>query len=201
MQFVNYSWAEDLETARRKAVNLARRALQVTRDDASAIASAAMVLAVFGEDIGTMMALVDDALTLNPNSARGWYHSGFLRLMTGKPDQAIELAEISLGLSASSRAGAAHTLIGASHFVGRHFDEAVEKLLLALEETPNFPVPYRYLAACYAHMGQLEEAQDVVKRLRTITPAVMPPDIMYLRNAEHREHYLSGLRLASGTAP
>ena len=74
------------------------------------------------------------------------------------------------------------------------------KLLLALEETPNFPVPYRYLAACYAHMGWLEEARDVVKRLRAITPAVMPPDIMYLRNAEHRELYLSGLRLASRAA-
>jgi TolB-like protein len=200
MQFVNYSWAEDLETARRKAVNLARRALQVARNDAGVIASAAMVLAVFGESIGTMTALVDDALALNANSARGWYHSGFLRLMTGKPDKAIELAGVSLRLSPPSRTGAAHTLIGASHFVSRRFDEAIAKLLLALEETPNFPVPYRYLAACYAHMGQLGEAQDVVNRLRAITPAVMPPDIMYLRNAEHRELYLSGLRLASGAA-
>jgi TolB-like protein len=200
MQFVNYSWAEDIETARRKAVNLARRALQVSRDDAGVIASAAMVLAVFGENIGTMTALVDDALTLNPNCARGWYHSGFLRLMTGEPDRAIELAEVSLRLSAPARTGAAHTLIGASHFISRHFDEALPKLLLALEETPNSPVPYRYLAACYAHMGRLEEARDVVKRLRAITPAVMPPDIMYLRNAEHRELYLSGLRLASGAA-
>jgi adenylate cyclase len=91
-------------------------------------------------------------------------------------------------------------LIGACHFISRHFDEALPKLLLALEETPNSPVPYRYLAACYAHMGRLEEARDVVKRLRAITPAVMPPDIMYLRNAEHRELYLSGLRLASGAA-
>jgi hypothetical protein len=30
---------------------------------------------------------------------------------------------------------------------------------------------------------------------------VIPPDIMYLRNAQHRELYLSGLRLASGEAP
>jgi len=198
MQFVNYSWAEDPATARSQAVDLARRALQVACDDPGVIAGAAMVLAVFGEDIGTMMALTDHALAHNPSSARGWYHSGFLRLMAGKPDRAIELAEVSLRLSPRARIGALHTLIGASHFLSRRFDEAVAKLLLALEETPNFPVPYRYLAACYAHMRRLDEARDVVTRLRAITPNVIPPRIMYLRNAEHRELYLSGLRLAAG---
>jgi len=200
MQFVNYSWAEDPATARRKAVDLARRALHVAGDDPGVVASAAMILAVFGEDIGTMTALADQALALNPSSARGWHHSGFLRLMAGEPDRAIELAEVSLRLSPRARVGPVHTVIGASHFLSRRFDEAIAKLLLAIEETPNFPVPYRYLAACYAHMGRLEEARDVVKRLRAITPTVMPPDIMYLRNAEHRELYLSGLRLAAGRA-
>jgi TolB-like protein len=92
MQFVNYSWAEDPATARRKAVDLARRALHVAGDDPGVVASAAMILAVFGEDIGTMTALADQALALNPSSARGWHHSGFLRLMAGEPDRAIELA-------------------------------------------------------------------------------------------------------------
>jgi hypothetical protein len=55
----------------------------------------------------------------------------------------------------------------------------------------------RYLAACYAHMGRLDEARDIVERLRAITPAVMPP-IMNLRNPEHAELFLSGLRLAAG---
>ena len=200
MQFINYSWAEDPATARYRAVDLARQALRAAGDDPDVIASAAMVLAVFGEDIGTMMALADHALALNPSSARGWYHSGFLRLMAGKLDRAIELAELSLRLSPRARIGGVHTVIGASHFLGRRFDDARGKLLLALEETPNFPVPYRYLAACYAHMGQLDEARGVVTRLRAITPNVIPPRIMYLRNAEHRELYLSGLRLAAGEA-
>jgi len=71
MQFINYSWAEDPATARHKAVDLARRALRAAGDDPDVIASAAMVLAVFGEDIDTMMALADHALALNPSSARG----------------------------------------------------------------------------------------------------------------------------------
>jgi TolB-like protein len=200
MQFVNYSWAEDPATALRKAVDLARRALQVACDDPDVIASAAMVLAVFGEDIDTMMALADHALALNPSSARGWYHGGFLRLMAGEPDRAIELAEVSLRLSPRARIGGIHTVIGASHFLSRRFEKARAKLLLAIEETPNFPVPYRYLTACYSHMGRLDEARDVMRRLRAITPNVIPPRIMYLRNAEHRELYLSGLRRAAGAA-
>jgi tetratricopeptide (TPR) repeat protein len=199
MQFVNYSWAEDPQTARRKAVDLARRALQVARDDPSVIASAAMILAVFGEDIGTMTAFADHALALNPSCARGWYHSGFLTLMTGNPTAPSSWLRFRC-VSARARSGPVHILIGASHFLSGRFNEAIPKLPLALEETPNFPVACRYLAACYAGMGRLDAARDVVKRLRAVTPAVKPPDIMYLRNAQHRELYLSGLGLAAGEA-
>ena len=71
------------------------------------------------------------------------------------------------------------------------------KLLLAIQDDPNFYFPYRVLAACYAHMGRLDEAREVVERLRTITPVVVPTYLVY-RNPEHRELFLSGLRLAAG---
>src|SRR5215471_10906953 len=103
-----------------------------------------------------MTALADHALTLNPSCARGWYHSGFLKLMAGEPDRAIEQGEISLRLSPRTRSGQVHTMIGASHFLSRRFDEAIAKLLLALEVTPNSPVAFRYLAACYASLGRLD---------------------------------------------
>jgi hypothetical protein len=62
---------------------------------------------------------------------------------------------------------------------------------------PSFPEPYRHLAACYAHMGRLDEEREIVARLRTIT-SLVAPNASYLRNAEHRELFLSGLRLAAG---
>jgi hypothetical protein len=49
-------------------------------------------------------------------------------------------------------------------------------------------------------MARLDEARAVVGRLRAITSVVIP-DLAYLRNAEHRALYLSGLRLAAGEAP
>jgi hypothetical protein len=46
-------------------------------------------------------------------------------------------------------------------------------------------------------MGRLDDAREIVERLRAITPVVIQ-DASFLRNAEQRELYLSGLRLAAG---
>ena len=102
----------------------------------------------------------------------------------------------SLRLSPRARVGWALLTIGAALFYIRRFDEAVQKLLVAIQEDASLPNPYRYLAACYAHMGRLDDARAIVRRLRAITGVVIP-DLSYLRNAEHRELYLSGLRLAA----
>jgi hypothetical protein len=48
-------------------------------------------------------------------------------------------------------------------------------------------------------MGRLDEAREIVARLRVITPVVIP-DASPFRNPEHHELYLSGLRLAAGEA-
>jgi adenylate cyclase len=191
--------SHDPAADRLKGANFARRALEVAGDDPGILANAAQALAYFGEDIGAMMALVNRALTLNPNYARGWSISGLLRNMAGQPDIAIEHADTALRLSPRARIGWSRGDIGMAHFLARRFDEAVPKLLLAIQDDPSFPGPHRTLAACYAHMGRLDEAREVVERLRAITPVVIP-DVSFLRNAEHRELLLSGLRLAAGEA-
>ena len=96
--------------------------------------------------------------------------------------------------------GPSITNIGAAHFLSRRFDEALPKLLVAIQDDPSYPQPYRYLAACNAHMGRTDDAREAIKRLRAITPHVFP-DVNYLRNAEHRELFLSGLRMAVGENP
>jgi len=181
----------------RKGIDFAQRALKSASDDPDVVVNAALALSYFGEDIDAMIALVDRALALNPNFARGWHVGGILRLFAGEPDLAIEHAETALRLSPRARIGTSPSLIGQAHFLAQRFDEAVPKLLLAIQEDPSFPAPYRYLAACYAHMGRLAEARAIVVRLRRITSGLGRGD-SWFRNAEHRELYLSGLRLATG---
>jgi adenylate cyclase len=187
----------DSEADIRKSVDFARRALQVAGDDPGVLANAALALGYYGEDIAAMMALVDRALALNPSFARGWYIGAILRLFAGQFDRAIECAEASLRLGPRGRFGQVFNVIGAALLFSRRFDEALPKLILAIEDDPSFPTPYRYLATCYAHMGRLDEAREVVARLRAITPAVVAGADPF-RYPEHREFYLSGLRLAAG---
>ena len=187
----------DPEMDSRKGADFGRRALQAAGDDPGTLANAALALSYFGEDLGTMIALVDRALVLNPSFARGWYIGGILRLFAGQPDQAIECGEASLRLSPRGKFGQVFSVIGAGLLFSRRFDEALPKLLLATQDDPSFPIAHRYLAACYAHMGRLDEAREVVTRLRAITPVVMPRATPF-RNPEHRELLLSGLRRAAG---
>jgi adenylate cyclase len=87
-----------------------------------------------------------------------------------------------------------------AYFFKLRFEEAASKLIPAIQDHPGFPPSYRYLASCYALMGRLDEARAIVARLHAITPVVVS-DAGYLRNPEHRELYLSGLRLAAGEEP
>ena len=195
-QLVNYGLAEEPETTRRKAIDLARQALEVGENDPRILADSANVLAMFGEDIGAMIELVDRALTLNPSYARGWFVSGLLRVFAGQHDVAIEHIETSLRLSPRERMGSPLSLMGLAYFFRRQYEEAKAKLLLAIQDNPGHPPAYRHLAACYAHMGQLDEARAIVAQLRAITLVIVPSVVPY-RNPENRELYLSGLRLAA----
>ena len=117
MQLVTNGWAEAPETSRRKAIDLARQALQVGENDPAILANAAFVLAQFGEDIGAMIGLVDRALALNPGYARGWFVSGLLRVFAGEHDLAIEHLEASLRLSPRERIGTPHVHDGRGLFL------------------------------------------------------------------------------------
>jgi TolB-like protein len=83
----------------RKGADFARRALHVAGDDPGTLANAAYSLAYFGEDIASMMALVDRALALNSSFARGWHIGGVLRVWAGQSEAAIDYLETALRLS------------------------------------------------------------------------------------------------------
>src|SRR5262249_42755277 len=99
IDLVRGGWVKDPETSRRRAIDLARQALEVGENDHRVLAGAAFVLGWFGEDIGAMIGLVDRALALNPSYARGWSTSGVLRIWAGQSDLAIEHIETALRLS------------------------------------------------------------------------------------------------------
>jgi adenylate cyclase len=171
--------------------------LEAAGDDPDVLASAAFALSFLGEDIGTQVGLVDRALSLNPSFARGWFLSGPLRLWAGEPELAIEHIERSLRLNPRATYGPHFWVFGIANFFLHRFDEAAARLLAAIQQTPAWPWPYRGLAACYAHMGRLNEAREILEWLRALTSEIEPPQLPF-RKPEHQRLFLSGLRLAAG---
>jgi adenylate cyclase len=196
MLYIN-GWNDDPGACRREGVGLAQRALRVGDDDPSTLARAAYVLGNLGEDIDAAITIVNRSLEMNPSFAHGWFFSGWLRLWAGQFDLAIDSFATAGRLSPYDMP--ARTLLGTgiAHFFARRFDEARATLIRSLQEFPGWAPNYRFLAACCAQMGRIDEAREIVQRLRLITP-VLVSDASHWRNTEQRELFLSGLRLAVG---
>jgi len=197
MHLHNSGWTDSPEETRQKGIDLARRAVEADNDDPYVLCMAAHALGFFGGDLAVAMTMIERSVALNPSISWGWSAGGWNRIWAGEPDTAIRHFETALRLSPREPrwqwwfAG-----IGAAHFIGRRFDEAAEKLLPAMEQHRTWPTPYRFLAASYAHMERIEEAREIVRRLRAVSSNVLVT--ADLRKPEHQELLLSGLRLAMG---
>jgi adenylate cyclase len=69
-------------------------------------------------------------------------------------------------------------------------------LLASMQLLPSYVTPYYYLAACYAHMGRLDDAREVFRRLTTLTPPRSDPPVIMPQPPEQRAFFLAGYRLA-----
>jgi adenylate cyclase len=159
MRLIQDAQTDDPDADRKKGTTMARRALQLANDDPGTLANAGMALAAFGDDIETMMAIVDGAVALHPSFARGWYIAGILRNWAGQPEAAIERLETARRLSPRGRFGFVLFNMGQAYFFMRRFDQAVSWLLLEIQAEPEFTAAYRFLIACYAHMGRLTKRE------------------------------------------
>jgi TolB-like protein len=196
MTLYGNGWTDDPEATRQKAICLARSAVRNAGADAEPLSQAAYALAYCGEDIDAATALMR-SLRINPSYAQGWRWSGWIRLWAGSPDAAIDHFERASRLNPRDPKGGTLVASGMAHFFARRLDQARVMLLLSLQQHPDWIPTNRFLAACYAHLGQLDEAKMMIKRLRALTPLVLPK-ADHWRDPEQREFYLSGLRLAIG---
>jgi len=197
--FTTIGGVDDPAMHRRAALGYAQRALQAAPSDPGTIAEVAYMHGYFGEDIEPAIKLIDRALALNPSFYGGWGISGWLRLWAGHLDVAVEHLQTAIRLSPLHPNATQAYGIAVAHFFQGRFSDAIAMFVTALDELPGHAGIYRYLASCYAHAGRLDDAREIIKRLRTITPSVLP-NVVGWRRPEHREFFLSGLRRAMSEA-
>jgi TolB-like protein len=71
-----HGWMTDRSREIAEGARLARRAVDLGKDDAVALARSGSALSHFGGDLDSCIALLDRALVLNPNLAAAWFLDG-----------------------------------------------------------------------------------------------------------------------------
>jgi len=166
-------WVIDREKEIAEARRLARRAVQLGKDDATVLCDAGHPLSYVAGELDDGAAFVDQALLINPNLARGWAYSGLVKVWLGEPVRAIERFVHAMRLSPIDpfiwfmQEGMAQ----AHFFAGRH-DEAVSWAKMELRDQPDRHSALRIGAASCALAGLDEEAKRLIARLLEIDPAL-----------------------------
>ena len=190
-------WATNNAQELAEAERLARRAVELGRDDAVALYTAGFTLAHVVGDLDAGADLIDSALAIDPNSAGGWYYGGWVKIMLGEPEQAITYQARSMRLSPMDPLrGLMRTATGFAHLLAGRYDEAISWAQKACLDQPNFPVAWRLLASSSALSGRLDQGQKALARALQLDPQL---DMSILsatfRRAEDFERYAEGLRL------
>jgi TolB-like protein len=192
-------WMAGREEAR-EAERLARLAARLGTDDATALCVAGFVIADIAREFDTGMAMVSRALVLNPNLVTAWFLGGWVRVLNGEPDVAIEHFAHAERLSPFDPfIWAVHAGIANAHFYAGRDDQALSAAEHCLRDMPNYLPALRIVAASSALTGATDRARKAIARIRELNPGLCITEIkkrMARRRSEHIARMIDGLRKA-----
>ena len=191
--------SRDLPEAVSSAEAYARRAVALDGTDAESHCWLSYALRRRGDFEGAL-AEAERALTISPNMAAAHAVRAATLIFSGHPKEGIA------GLKRSRRldprgprsVGALNHMVLGLYF-SREYETAIEAAKYEIRLFPEFPLPYRWLAAALGQLGRIEEASQALDKAIAIAPAVFD---MYVRQRppwmrpENHAHMLDGLRKA-----
>jgi TolB-like protein len=193
-------WMTDHPREVAEGARLARRAVELGRDDAVALTRAGHALAHLAGDLDGGIALLDRAAMLNPSHAAAWFLGGFLRVWNGEPGSAIEHFTRAMRLSPldpeSYRMQAGMAM--AHMFEGR-LDAAASWADKAFRDLPSFLLVAAIVAASHALTGRMEEGRRAMDHLGALDPALRISNLtdwLPIQRAEDLAIFADGLRKA-----
>jgi len=175
--------------------------LAVALDGSNAVAHACLSVALFlrGDHHGALVE-AERALTSSPNLASGYWRRGQALIFSGQPQEGLRDLQTSLALEPRG-VNLAHRLtqVAAGYYFSRAYEDAVEASKNVIRSFPNFPPPYRWLAAALGQLGRFDEANAALEQGLRVSPALFdllsrghPPWI----RPQDQAHLLEGLRKA-----
>ena len=181
------------EVDRAEAVAFAREALEAGKDDPDTLWMAGYTLLIFAGERAVAATAIDRALTLNPNSARGWMAHGYICLSDRQYQSAIEAFERAIRLSPfDSLRRAFITGTGIAHFRMARYEEALTWAERTLSEEPGYRGALLSKTVALVQLNRMEEAADTLRRMVDSQPGLtiarykalwansVPPEVLAL---------------------
>ncbi len=166
-----FGWSSGGPEEVTEASRLARRALELDKDDPTVLATAGFVLGIFMGEVEEGAALLARAISLNPNLALARTWNGYVQLFLGDEDAAIEQFQIGLRLSPlDPRIFTAQSGMAAAHFLAGRYEDGCLWAKIAVQQNPDYVGARRTLMACHAMAGRVEEARQAWAIARQIDP-------------------------------
>src|SRR5436309_7894139 len=173
--------------AHAEAIRLARMAAKLAQEDAGAMARAAHVLVNLGKQYDLAKDLVDRAVVLNPNLGFAWVIRGWVSIMRGEGQCALESFTTVLRLDPidPARAGAWAGLACAHNILG-DFEAGYEWATRAVEaETAMYSLAYFVINAVPA--GRMQEARAAVGKMLELRPTAKLSDARQLCHTRDKD--------------
>lgn len=187
-------WTADRLGETTEGARLARRAVELGRDDAVALTRGGHALGHFGGDLAACIDLLDRALVLDPNLAAAWYLSGFQRITRGDHDEAIGRFARAMRLSPfDPEMIRMQTGTAMAHLLAGRPDEAVSWAERAHRDLPSSMLAVVIVAAGHALAGRVDAAQQAMHQLRRLDPTLRVSNLQE-RIPLHRPEDLATLR-------
>jgi adenylate cyclase len=182
-----------------KEEELARCAVALDGGDADAHSRLALALNARGDHRGAR-AQAERALTLCPNLAAAHGALGVILAYSGHPKEGLVALETCIRLDPRDPSLVNRlNQVALAHYFCRDYAATVEAAECAIRTFPDFPSPYRWLAAALGELGRTAEAKDALQKAIAVSSTSFEFQVLqrppWFRPEEHA-HMLDGLRKA-----
>jgi adenylate cyclase len=184
---------------RAEAIRLAHLASRVGSDDAFTLARSGHVLTYLGREYDRGASMVEQAVALNPNLAIAWYSRGWVTMMCGEAERAIESFDQMIRLSPLDplRVGAWIGSSFAFFCLGRYEDGCLSATK-SIQVVADAHTLGAYIVNAI-HAGRVAEAQNAAVRLLRSQPdfrATHAEEAFPTRSSDLRNQIIAALREA-----
>jgi adenylate cyclase len=194
---VAFGWTDSPDDSLQQAVEMAEHALALD-ESVPQVHMALSSIHRRQRRFDDSVAAARRAIELDPNYADGYAQLANSLIYEGRPEEALKAIDTATRLNPRNPFFF-RQIVGHAHFLSGRYDEAAAAFEKVLERNPHFISARLTLAAAYAHLGRIEEAEWEAQEILTLQPnftlAQEQERSTYNRPAD-LERYIGGLRKA-----